>query len=1052
MCRFDGYDFKIYQYDSDDPYSISGNNIKAIVEGNDGDLWIGTYMNGLNRFDPKTERFKHYPISRSTGHSSQDQISQLAVDGLGHIWIRADGVYSIDPQTEQLRNYYHSADENKSLSDGNPNHLHNSQDGQIWIVFTNNNIDLFNHNTQEFTHFTSSALSEVYSLSNKRVLDDGNGKLWLCDDKASMGYFDIKNWEFDYFNNNLLEDDNLKNGITCLVKEDENSIWIGTHRGLYHFNSKTKKYSKYLNDNKNQTSLSNNAVKSILIDTQGNLWVGTDQGVNMYDPMSRHFQFIGNNNKNPLFPKSWMRSLFVDQSDHLWLSTDSEGIFMVSTSQPDSIIHCNVDSQNLVAIAQGQDGYIWISRDGWIERYNPRLDKTTNRWGMMGNGSILLDKSGGLWNGFKRLNAETGQIETFVDVATQKHLVNTRILSVVEDLHGNIWFGTKSFGAYKLNPSTREITSYRRDTQNSNSITSDLVFSIHQDNKERIWLGTDYGLNLFDSETNEFQHYTTKDGLSSNTVYGILEDEKDNLWLSTNHGINKFDPETEEFTLYNTYAGVQGNEFNRLSYYKDKRTGKLYFGGINGVTIFHPDSINNNNFIPPVLITNFSISYQSVSIHDTTDRITPILSKSIAYTDKINLRYNESTFSFNFSALNYRQSGKNQYKYILEGYDSDWTYTDANNRRAEYRHVSPGKYVFRVKAANDDGIWNETGTSIVVLISRPWWMTWWAYTLYGLCIMAIGYGLAVWRIQLLKRKQIELQKMILQKTKQLALTNDELETSNDEFEMKNKEVQQVNRELSNTLQTVEDQKSSIISSINYAKRIQSAVLPPLASFEEHLPESFIMYEPKDIVAGDFYWLEVKHGKVLFAAADCTGHGVPGAMVSVICNNGLNRSVREHGLSVPGEILDKAREIVIQEFEKSLEEVQDGMDIALCSLKGSTLEYAGAYNPLWLVRNGELLETKANKQPIGKFRKADPFTTTTIELQKGDTFYIFSDGFQDQFGGLNDKKFSRRRFKELLMGIQGLEMSAQKRRLEKVFKEWIGNGQQLDDVCIIGIRI
>jgi len=197
-------------------------------------------------------------------------------------------------------------------------------------------------------------------------------------------------------------------------------------------------------------------------------------------------------------------------------------------------------------------------------------------------------------------------------------------------------------------------------------------------------------------------------------------------------------------------------------------------------------------------------------------------------------------------------------------------------------------------------------------------------------------------------------------------------------------IEKANTALTLQKQIVEEKNKEITDSIQYAKRIQSAILPPNKVVKEYLQESFILYKPKDIVAGDFYWLEHKDDKVLFAAADCTGHGVPGAMVSVVCNNGLNRSVREYGLTDPGKILDKTREIVVEEFEKSEEEVKDGMDIALCSLEGTKLQYAGAHNPLWIIRNGELLETKANKQPIGKFDNPEPYNTHTIELQKGDS--------------------------------------------------------------------
>jgi len=298
------------------------------------------------------------------------------------------------------------------------------------------------------------------------------------------------------------------------------------------------------------------------------------------------------------------------------------------------------------------------------------------------------------------------------------------------------------------------------------------------------------------------------------------------------------------------------------------------------------------------------------------------------------------------------------------------------------------------------------------------------------------------------------------------------------IEEQKKEVEKQKTVIEVAHDQLEEKNTEIMDSITYAKRIQSAILPPSKLVKEYLKESFILYKPKDIVAGDFYWMhclpagrEHKDGKVLFAAADCTGHGVPGAMVSVVCNNALNRSVREYGLTDPGKILDKTREIVIHEFEKSEEEVKDGMDIALCSLEFSDgkvrLQYAGANNPLWIINPnrkewpkevlpfGEDLggaEIKANKQPIGKFDNPLPYTTHTFELEKGDSLYIFSDGYVDQFGGEKGKKFKAKAFRELLLGIQDKSMENQRLLIDETFENWRGELEQIDDVCVIGVKV
>jgi len=276
------------------------------------------------------------------------------------------------------------------------------------------------------------------------------------------------------------------------------------------------------------------------------------------------------------------------------------------------------------------------------------------------------------------------------------------------------------------------------------------------------------------------------------------------------------------------------------------------------------------------------------------------------------------------------------------------------------------------------------------------------------------------------------------------------------------EYEQINKKKTMLLKASNDE---IKASINYAKRIQEAILPSITLIKTHLPQSFILYKPKDIVAGDFYWMhylpqpngwEVDGDVVLFAAADCTGHGVPGAMVSVVCNNALNQSVKEFGITQPSLILEKSRDLVIETFAESIENVQDGMDIAICSLNTKTneLTYSGANNPLWIIRKDsiEIEEYKADKYHIGKCDMMKPFTNHSIQLNKGDTFYIFSDGYVDQFGGEKGKKFKSRPFKELLLSINNEPLDKQKERLETHFEEWKGDLEQIDDVCIIGVKV
>ena len=269
-----------------------------------------------------------------------------------------------------------------------------------------------------------------------------------------------------------------------------------------------------------------------------------------------------------------------------------------------------------------------------------------------------------------------------------------------------------------------------------------------------------------------------------------------------------------------------------------------------------------------------------------------------------------------------------------------------------------------------------------------------------------------------------------------------------------KEIFITSLKLKGSFEEIEEKNKEVLDSITYAKRLQDAILPPLGLLKQYLPESFLLYKPKDIVAGDFYWMESVGDNILIAAADCTGHGVPGAMVSVVCSNALNRTVKEFKITEPGKILDKVRELVLETFEKSEDNVQDGMDISLCSINTKTNEaqWSGAFNSLWYIHNGEVNEVPADKQPIGKTDNPIPFNTHTLNLQKGDILYLFTDGYPDQFGGPKGKKFKYKQFQERILAMSRQPLAEQKRILELAFEEWKGNLEQVDDILVIGIRV
>jgi serine phosphatase RsbU (regulator of sigma subunit) len=369
-----------------------------------------------------------------------------------------------------------------------------------------------------------------------------------------------------------------------------------------------------------------------------------------------------------------------------------------------------------------------------------------------------------------------------------------------------------------------------------------------------------------------------------------------------------------------------------------------------------------------------------------------------------------------------------QYKIKLEGYEDN--YRILNGQTGEvYSNLPPGKYKFILIACNSSGTCGEP-VSLKINITPPYWKTWWFY----LIVFAIVVSVLFTYIKI-RERALRLEKKVLE---------EKVNERTAEVVQKNKELDEINQD--------------ITASIRYAKRIQDAILPPDDYVRKHLPNTFVLFKPKDIVSGDFYWMDDRNNHIIFAAVDCTGHGVPGAFMSIVGHNLLDRVVAEHNISEPAKILDELNKGISDTLRQSqLEDntVRDGMDIALCTFDRSTgvLQFAGAFNPLWLIRGQELIEIKANKFPIGNSRSGEQnkFTNHQIPLQKGDTVYIFSDGYCDQFGGPAGKKFKASALRQLLLSSQHLNMDEQRELLDKTIEDWKGNHEQVDDILVIGTR-
>ncbi|MCK5146146.1 PAS domain-containing protein, partial [bacterium] len=603
------------------------------------------------------------------------------------------------------------------------------------------------------------------------IMQDTRGFMWFGTEEGLNKYdgYDFTIYRHDPDDINSL----TSNYLLSLFEDSEGYLWIGTRGGLNRFDSKAEKFTRFQYEAQNPNSLSNNFVRSINEDDGGNLWIGTYGGINKLDIQERNFiHFQHQANRPHSLSNNYVRAIYEDTGDIVWVGT-FRGLNKYDRKK-DTFTHYQHLADNSHSISDNtvrsllvdSRDCLWIGTRNGLDKFDKNNNKFTHYYHQVDNPASLSnsdvrtiyeDSRGSLWIGtYRGLNKLDDKKETFTrylyDKDDQCSISNDFVWAIHEDAEGSLWIGT-SGGLNEFDREEERFTSYHHQVGNPRSLSNDFVRSIYDDARGNLWIGTRGGINKFDRKEKIFTVYREKDGLPNDVIYGILGDDQNNLWLSTNKGISKFNPQTKVFNNYDVKAGLQSNEFNAGAFHRGL-SGRMYFGGIKGYNEFFPDSIKSNTTIPNVVITDFLLFNKSVSVSDTS-----VLKQNISYTKTIILNYTDFIFAFEFSSLSYSQSEKNQFAYKLEGFNENWIDTDYKHRRATYTDLSPGEYVFRVKASNNDAYWNEKETSIKVIILPPPWRTWWAYTLYAILIMS----LIIWFIQFERNKarykQIELKRL-----------------------------------------------------------------------------------------------------------------------------------------------------------------------------------------------------------------------------------------------------------------------------------------------------
>ncbi|WP_317898732.1 two-component regulator propeller domain-containing protein [Aurantibacillus circumpalustris] len=1001
VSRFDGKNF--INYTKED--GLADNNVSAIFLDKNNHIWLGHENGMLTKYDGKT-----FTEIKSKLLPKDKKIYGFFQDKTGSLWIStfSAGVIKIlDPSRdlkEQLAIKVYSGRQGLSQYV-----ISTSQDtkGNLWFL-TDVGIKIMDRSTRQFDFFRpeNMPIGQISALT----LDHNNNFL-VGTLAGSVSKYDVAKNKFELlFSPQEIANDIFGGGpnyVYTILEDRENNIWVTVaNRGVYRYNEKTKKVTAFNSNN----GLATNKIKNIFEDKDGNILLGTSgEGLQVFSGE----KFVSISKRNGMRDNQvW--AISQDRNGNYWFGTN-EGLTLYNPKETHDKACKNITmaeglpNNNIRAIVADKYGNLWIgmwggkvikydSQQGHLQQI-PALNDIVNTL----VSSLLIDSRNRLWigtyEGIVYYDLATGAIKT---LRTIDGLSDNDISCLFEDTKGNIWIGTKQKGISVYNG--KEIRKYNRE----NGLNNTSISSITEDAKHRIWVGTEGG-GAFVYDGKSFTNYKVKDGLESDFITLVTADKNNNVWLGTNKGLNKFSLEKATFSSYLSGDGFTGVETKSRSFYSDNEN-NLWFGTVNGAFKYSPKL---DEKLPPPPLTKM-LSFK-------------VNLKEYPLSDKVELSYEENSLNFEFVGISLSNPEGVKYKIKLDGYDGDWkTVTETSQ---VYSNLTDNEYVFHLRSCNSRGVCSES-IDIKINISPPYWKTWWFYLIMFSIIVS-----ALFAYIKIRERKLRDEKKILE---------DKVNERTAEVVEKNKELDEINKD--------------ITASIRYAKRIQDAILPPDDFVKKHLPNTFVLFKPKDIVSGDFYWMEDKKDTVIFAAVDCTGHGVPGAFMSIVGHNLLDRVVGEQKITQPARILDELNKSISDTLRQTdLEDntVRDGMDIAICSFdkKKGVLEYAGAYNPLWIIRNKELIEIKANKFPIGNSKSGEnnKFTNHEIPLEKGDTIYIFSDGYSDQFGGPAGKKFKSSALKHLLVNSQHLGMAEQRELLNISIENWRGTHEQVDDILVIGTR-
>ena len=759
LNRYDGYNFKLFVHDPRNPQSLGGVQVNALFKSHDGGLWVGCDQ-FLNKFNRAYETFTRYPVPF---------VTDISQDRAGILWLATpNGLYSLEPATGTIRRYSHNPHDPSSLGNDHVKLTGEDKEGRFWVA-TFGYLDEFDRRAGKVTqHIPIPGAPAGFGFYEDRF-----GTFWIFHDSPNaLSVFDRKTNTLSGYSFHELEPSTTVLTVIMAMTEDRNgSLWLATHgAGLLKFDREHQRFIRYRNNPADPNSLPENSLQNLFADREGSLWAALGRmGVTHFATKPLPFNRIPYLVSSDRTGDPFVGAIYEDRRGVLWVGTP-EALHYIDRKTgrhtPYQRTAGPAASTDVIAIREDRSGNLWAGtynhgllrldrRSGKFQTY---LHRPADPYSLSNDivTRLLIDDNGTFWvatnDGLNRFDEATGRFTVYKRDSQSR---TASYLEMVDDHKGALWLGTDSSGLERFDPATGQFTRFEHDIDRPGTLSDNRVNSVYFDRSGTMWVGTQNGLDRFDSKTGVFTVYTRRDGLPGNVVGCILEDDHRNLWLSTNSGIARFDPQSTAVKSYSTAEGLPGPDLTGWGACLKNRSGEMFFGGFSGGTFFHPDSVVDTSYTPPVVLTEFRLSGSPVDIGGGSP-----LSKSISYMTRLTLSHEQRIFSLAFSGLSYFSPATTRYRYKLEGLDEAWHEVGSDERLATYTTLPRGVYTFRVQGATSRGVWGEPGAAVLIEILPPWWNTLLFRVICATACVALLWGLYRWRSQQLRHQEKHLRDVV----------------------------------------------------------------------------------------------------------------------------------------------------------------------------------------------------------------------------------------------------------------------------------------------------